>query len=71
MAVIRIGLGLSMSVGRGSGSSSPWGGPALAQTTCLEKIAFLSQPYLPDTVIALIQPMATPHVIAAASSNLA
>jgi hypothetical protein len=42
---LRIYLGLFMSVGRGSGVSSPRGGPALAQTTCLEKVAFLSQPY--------------------------
>jgi hypothetical protein len=34
-----------MSVGRGSGVSSPRGGHVLAQTSCLEKVAFLSQPY--------------------------
>jgi CheY-like chemotaxis protein len=36
-----------------------------------EKVAFLAKPYLPDTVITLIEQMATPQVIEAASSNVA
>jgi hypothetical protein len=36
-----------------------------------EKVAFLAKPYLPDTMTTLIRQMATPHVIEAASSNVA
>ena len=36
-----------------------------------EKVAFLSKPYLPDTVIKGIRQMATPQVVEAASANVA
>jgi two-component system, response regulator PdtaR len=36
-----------------------------------EKVAFVSKPYLPDTIINVIRPMATPQVVEAASSNVA
>ncbi len=34
-----------------------------------EKVAFLAKPYLPETVINLIQQMVTSQVVAAASHN--
>lgn len=34
-----------------------------------DKVAFLSKPYLPDTVIKVIQQLATPQVIEPASPN--
>jgi two-component system, response regulator PdtaR len=36
-----------------------------------DKVAFVSKPYLPDTVINVIRQMATPQVVAAASANVA
>jgi two-component system, response regulator PdtaR len=36
-----------------------------------EQVAFLSKPYLPDTVINVIRQMATPQVVEAASANVA
>jgi hypothetical protein len=36
-----------------------------------EKVAFLSKPYLPDTVINVIRQMAMPQVVEAASANVA
>jgi hypothetical protein len=36
-----------------------------------EKVAFLSKPYLPDTVIDVIRQMATPQVVEAASTDAA
>jgi two-component system, response regulator PdtaR len=36
-----------------------------------EKVAFVSKPYLPDTIINVIRQMATPQVVEAASSNVA
>ena len=36
-----------------------------------DKAALLAKPYLPDTVLSLIRPMATPQAIEAASSDVA
>jgi two-component system, response regulator PdtaR len=55
------GIGVVISSGR------EWPGP----DDLSEKVAFVSKPYLPDTIINVIRQMATPQVVEAASSNVA